>query len=520
MRLRISAFGKVRVSSHTDHSCDGIPHGATIKIYGEDTARRTGLKVVMFAKNMESILARLCEKSDVSHGLPNEFTQRFDALRGYGRLPRGREKRGQSLTSGEITAAILGLTPAHPNWAGHAAILLSSLHTVGGVGASFLGTSTLQESIERILTDAAARLSVVKLTASVAEGGVNSHGYASLIYEIEGVRHRAFYVPKEAVSLLQPGAEKTFDPANLHSPVSRETTFNRAFFARIAREIERAKAFPVPPAGDGSEYDAEEARQERYKKLDVRQDSRFLNIGVDNQVTWPKEETLVKFDKYTLVLMPKTGEHVQSIHIDLTANRLTDREAITVVNRFLSILTWCDDQFAIAQGGWSGNPVPVPVPKRDLAFTTAYDWAFDRRIPASEPKKRALALYREARNAEQNFMVSYAVLNYFKIIEITKHSTGEVKNWFRDNFAIVTQDPNYKDELSRFSEICGAEKPHEYIYKSCRIAVAHANKDSKSDPDDPNELLRLHKAAHIMRILARHFITTEFKISDVVFSGD
>jgi hypothetical protein len=29
--------------------------------------------------------------------------------------------------------------------------------------------------------------------------------------------------------------------------------------------------------------------------------------------------------------------------------------------------------------------------------------------------RRALALYREARNAEQNYLVSYAVLNYYKI---------------------------------------------------------------------------------------------------------
>jgi hypothetical protein len=45
----------------------------------------------MFAKNMESILTSLCEKSDVSHGAPNEAAERFDALRRYGRLPRGRE---------------------------------------------------------------------------------------------------------------------------------------------------------------------------------------------------------------------------------------------------------------------------------------------------------------------------------------------------------------------------------------------------------------------------------------------
>jgi len=110
----------------------------------------------------------------------------------------------------------------------------------------------------------------------------------------------------------------------------------------------------------------------------VRNGSRFLNVGVDNQVTWPKEEKLVKFDRYHLALIPKTRDNVQSVNMDLTANGLDDREAMTVINRFLSVMSWCDDNFAIAQHGWSGNPVPVPVSKRDLAFTTAYDYIFDR----------------------------------------------------------------------------------------------------------------------------------------------
>jgi hypothetical protein len=71
----------------------------------------------MFAKNMESILTSLCEKSDVSHGAPNEAAERFDALRRYGRLPRGREKRGESSTNADVAAAILGLTTPAPNWA-------------------------------------------------------------------------------------------------------------------------------------------------------------------------------------------------------------------------------------------------------------------------------------------------------------------------------------------------------------------------------------------------------------------
>ena len=68
-------------------------------------------------------------------------------------------------------------------------------------------------------------------------------------------------------------------------------------------------------------------------------------------------------------------------------------------------------------------------------------------------------------------------------------------------------------------KICGSEKPHEYIWKACRVAVAHANKHSQSDPDDANEVTRLHTAADVLRIVARHFIKSELGISDVMYSG-
>ena len=153
----------------------------------------------------------------------------------------------------------------------------------------------------------------------------------------------------------------------------------------------------------------------------------------------------VEFDRYKFVLMPKTAQHVQSIHVDLHANKLSMEEAMTIINRLLSLLTWCDDQYAIAQGGWSGNPVPVAIPKRDLAFTTAFHWVFNRDIPASEEVRRALALYREARNAEQNFMISYAVLNYYKIIEIRHHGWPASTKWVAENLPAVLGDANDRE---------------------------------------------------------------------------
>ncbi|MCK1513748.1 hypothetical protein IVB22_14450 [Bradyrhizobium sp. 190] len=476
----------------------------------------------MYAKNLARILGLLNQNSDVSYSSPQEMDQRFESIRRYGRLPRGRERREEKLSGHQIAAAIFGLVTTHPGWAGHVATVLEGLRPVGGADASFFMAETISDVVTVLLANKIARASFVRMKLTIAETGVNSHGGAEVVYMRDGEKRRAYFVPKGSVALLAKGSEIGFDPdcGRMNAPAMREMSFTQEFFRRLARECELAERFPAPPEGDGSEYDAEEAQQERYRKLGVRNGSRFLHVGVDNQVTWPKEEKLITFDQYQLVLMPKTKDHVQSVHIDLTANRVDESTAMTVINRFLSVMAWCDDNFAIAEYGWSGNPVPVPLSKRDLAFTMAHDYIFDRKIPNSEEVRRALALYREARNAQQNGFISYAVLNYYKIIEIRHPGKEAARTWFRTHFEALQIEPKEDDDINRFLALCGNDPPHKYIHDSCRIAVAHAGKHSKSDPDDAHEVVRLHTAARVMHKLARRFIEQEFAVSDVMYSGD
>lgn len=428
-------------------------------------------------------------------------------------MPRGRGKRERPLSDKEVAAALMGMVPVEPGWAGHAAAILENLKPVGGDANGFASAPTLSAAIAGILADESARKSLVSLRMSVAESGTNSNGSAVILCERDGTRRQTFYVPREAVSLFQPGAEAHFDAERRHAEFSREVVFNRCFFEQLARKVEQDRSFPRPPAGDGAEYDAEEAEQARRLRLGACPSSRFLNIGVDNQVDWPLAETLVHFDKYKLVLMPKTKDHMQSVHIDLQGNRLSSEEALTVINRFLSLLTWCDDQYAVAQDGWSGNPVPVAVPKRNLAFTTTYHWIFNRSIPASEDAQRALALYREGRNAEQNFMIGYAVLSYFKVLEIRYPEGKFIKPWIAQNFPLIRTGKN-DPRVDALLNACGAEAVEDYLWKACRVAVAHVREKHPSDPDSAVELQRLHNAAGITRRLARHFIKTELGVSD------
>jgi hypothetical protein len=474
----------------------------------------------MIAKRLEAILANEAEDTDISKRSPADMVQRFQCLREYGLLPKGRGKNAQPLSRVEIVAGILSIASVKPGFAGHAAIVLTDLRPVGGTEASFERCSTFGKAVEAVLENSKALDSLLEIRISNSEIYKNGHGRATIEYLAGDTTKTANYVGKLSVSLLQPGTEKTFDPRKLISSVITETVFYPSFFRRLNCELKKEISGLEAPSITDPEEEAEENRkEERARRLGLTWLSRFLNIAVDNQVTWPNEETVVDFEGYKLILLPKTRENTTSIHIDLHGNKLSSEAALTLINRFLSILTWCDDQFAVQQGGWSGNPVPVAVPKRDLSFSTTYHWIFDRKIPKSPEARKAIALYREGRNAEQNYLVSYAVLSYYKIIELKHKGKADAKKWFRDNFENLKQNQYISDRIAAFETACGTEKPHDHLYRACRTAVAHANKPFSTDPDDYYELRRLHVAADILRALARLFIQHELHISDCTFDG-
>jgi len=465
----------------------------------------------MLAKTLSNLLVELCSGSDITTDSYHDMDLRFESLRASAKLPRGRGKRDSPLTDEQIVNALLGLVASRPDWAGHVVAVIGKLKAVGGAIEAFGNAKTITDALCHILTNEEARASIIAIRLTAAETMTNSHGLAVITYEHNGVRLQHSFVRNEAVSLLLAGA--SFDAEKRNSPVSRELVLNKWFFEELSQKITKARAFPSQPVGDGSEYDKEDTEQARLLRLGTNPSSRYLNIGVDNQVTWPREEMLIEFDRYTLVLMPKTAEHVQSVHIDLHANQLSLEAAMTVINRFLSLMTWCDDQYAIMQDGWSGNSVPVAVQKRNLAFITTDLWAFNRSISASDEVRRALALYREGRNAEQNFMISYAVLSYFKVLEVRYPEGKDIRPWIAKTFPLLQNNIN-EHCLKTLLEACNKEEVDQCLWKACRLAVAHVREKNPSDPDIVQELHRLHNAADIMRQLARHFIMTELGVSD------
>lgn len=462
----------------------------------------------MYAKNLSLQLHRSLSETDSY----NDTLERFEKLRGYGQLPRGREKSGQRLSNEEICCAVLGFVPTLTGWAGHVALIMSNLQPVGGVDASFQKTPTLKEAMAALLSEDDHCNALVSLTLSIGRIPGNDEYQAKFLFDEDGHRKTASYVSEYATSLTAAGAEKTYDSDRPQSTNTRQLVLSRGFFRALKRDVDISRHRNKPLETDWREYETEEERDAFHKHLGTQNNSSFLNLGVDTHVTWPKEPTRMEFGGHQFVLFPKTKENSHSISIDLQGERVTAEEAITLLNRFLSLLSWCDDRHAILRGGWSGNPVPVPVRRRDMAFNNMSPWMFYRSMPEDEALLNCLSYYREGLNAAEAGIASQEVLSFFKAFEM-KREAKEVKLWISDVF-IEACIESHEEVLEQFHDDRQDVSVEEYVYRNCRVASAHASKDFPSDADMWSETRRLSVAAEVMRALARYFIRTKFQFSD------
>ncbi len=105
----------------------------------------------MIAEQLESILSEETARTDFSYRSQADLVQRFQSLRGFGMLPRGRGKNAQHLSLRETASGILSIIPEKPGYAGTAAKILKDLRPVGGVDASFCDAETFGKAITKIL---------------------------------------------------------------------------------------------------------------------------------------------------------------------------------------------------------------------------------------------------------------------------------------------------------------------------------------------------------------------------------
>jgi hypothetical protein len=130
----------------------------------------------------------------------------------------------------------------------------------------------------------------------------------------------------------------------------------------------------------------------------------WLNIGVTGTGCWPSKETSVTVAGRELILKPETQDAQQSAHIELRG--ITEGDAFTLLNRFLSLVSWCSEQPLKDRDGFVWRP-PAPVPKQPRMRSEAIEFTVYREITHSRRLSQDIWIIRAA--------AEYLIESKFKI---------------------------------------------------------------------------------------------------------
>ena len=235
----------------------------------------------------------------------------------------------------------------------------------------------------------------------------------------------------------------------------------------------------------------------------------WLNLGISGGGCWPAKEETIAFGGRELILKPATRGTEQSVHVNLIKGKISAIDAMTLVNRFLSILSWCDGGnkgMDIIDGvGGSGSAVPVAIPIRTRIIGSSIAFPFYRDIEKNPKAYLALALYRDGLVTDS---VPLSFLSFFKIINIF-YNDKKIVEGLRSLLSHIRYDLAQEriNELKKtVSDI------PEYLYKR-RCAIAHAFTTPTIDPDNVTESRDLSQDTWIVRAVADHLIEKELGVS-------
>lgn len=259
--------------------------------------------------------------------------------------------------------------------------------------------------------------------------------------------------------------------------------------------------------------------------------TRWLNCGVVSQVSWPKTKKIVEYGGSQFHLHPMTKDLSASVHIEL--NGMNQVQGMTVINRFLSALSWKNDQPTITHNGFSGSAIPRPIPIYQVPLMFAPTSSFPNAVFAitDGKAKRAVALYREGLSLNSLCHIPFSFLSFFKVLNVFWNdrvnnvpNPNDKKKPLRKNSivdGIRVELPDLKDNESQ-ARIAEIRKVHSdvalYLYKDGRCAVAHAFSGAIVDPDDGTDIYRLGKDLWLMRRLAAHVIEKQCGITQSLFA--
>ncbi len=234
---------------------------------------------------------------------------------------------------------------------------------------------------------------------------------------------------------------------------------------------------------------------------------------------WPSEYKIIEFRQRKFLMMPETDDYYPAIAIKRKKNDNWKNIEILIEN-LLSSISWVKKS-AFWVDEWSGGPYPKPILKDRKTYIIVDNDLPPRMLndpsnwlpePTNPDARLALALFREALYLNN---IAYKFLSFYKIINLRfpKSKHDQIK-WINDNLEIVRWDADERiDQLRNDHDDIG-----DYLYKSCRCAVAHAGEKPNHDPDNYDDKKRLSNDLPVIRELAIILIEKEYGVESLISS--
>lgn len=241
------------------------------------------------------------------------------------------------------------------------------------------------------------------------------------------------------------------------------------------------------------------------KKL--KETGRWIVASIEQSIGWPTENIIIIYENVELFLLGYQSDTdvYPGVAIKLSG-QISESQAKEIIPRFLSCVNWSQGGFVRIKY-WGGGSLPFRmsgVVGKHLTnhFRLSY-------IPSnlSPDAYLALALFREG-NSLRLIHPGYSFLSYYKVINLIKKNGEKQKKWITQNLDNVSLDGKKRIEELQNEGV----NISEYLYHSCRCALAHAGTNPTVNPDDAEDNTRFYKDLPLIKDLAHEVIRTNFSV--------
>ena len=235
----------------------------------------------------------------------------------------------------------------------------------------------------------------------------------------------------------------------------------------------------------------------------------WVVANIRQLVGWPEKKVVVYFRNVPILFIPEEDDRYPAVAIRCK-NGVSRDKAREMINHFLSSLVWSEGKVVKVEL-WGGGSRPNAYGKSRDCKMLSKPFRIMYLPDTSDIKARlALAFYREALSLDHS---AYSFLSFYKIINIKFKNGPKQKKWIGNNLKKV----DYYDGKERIGslrkDIGPDDKIADYLYHSCRCAIAHADiKQKIVNPEDYEDMLRLRLDLPLVRGLSEILIEDEFGI--------